>query len=353
MEGRKRSERIALGTWLVLITGSALTALGGFGGGVLWIDGSRLHGSAAFSALALSLLLSWTVTAWLGYYAAKLLTHSVGKDLQDIIAWVDSIQLGQGQFLAVTDSAEWGALAYSLNEMASRLKEASEEREAFLASVAHEIKTPLTVLQGNLEGLASGVLDPTPIRWATLEQEVQRLIRLIDQLLLIERVNRHLVPLHTSVYRLADQLASLTLRFDPLAIARHIRLTWDSPEVPVCWDRDRIDQILTNLLQNALRQVAEGGRIAVSALAEADAVALCVEDDGPGLPPRALGQVADPFIKDPRSPGLGLGLAVVAAFAKAHGGSMQMGRSAMGGAKVCVTLPYSPDGLMSPTSDPD
>lgn len=139
------------------------------------------------------------------------------------------------------------------------------------------------------------------------------------------------------------------LRFEPLTIARHIRLTWDSPDVSVCWDRDRSDQILTNLLQNALRQVPEGGRIAVSVLAEPDAVALCVEDDGPGLPPRALDQVADPFIKDPRSPGLGLGLAVVSAFAKAHGGSMQMGRSAMGGAKVCVTLPCS----ISPTSDPD
>ncbi len=150
-------------------------------------------------------------------------------------------------------------LSYALNQMARRLAMAQSERERFLASVAHELKTPLTVLRANLERLATGELPATPARWTTLLREVQRLTRLVNDLLLIETLQSSPTALHRVSYRLDVQIEEIVVKFGPLADLQHISLVGTGEPVEVEADRDRLDQLLTNLVDNALRHTPQGG----------------------------------------------------------------------------------------------
>jgi signal transduction histidine kinase len=252
--------------------------------------------------------------------------------------------------LPVWDVGLWSQLAYTLNQMAQRLAAAQKERDVFLASVAHELKTPLSVLRGNLEGLSDGVLTPSPERWAALNREINRLTRLVNNFLLIETM-RHSPPAwNRQQYDLCEQLAALMLRFEPMGAMKRVTMSMACQVHEVFLDQDRMDQILVNLVDNALRHTPDGGKIRIglqqkekpaekngrpsSALLE-----WCIEDSGPGISAQSVPLVLQPFFRDPRSPGAGLGLAVSAALVQAQGDSLAIARSEWGETRICVRLP--------------
>ncbi|MCL4352614.1 MAG: HAMP domain-containing histidine kinase, partial [Firmicutes bacterium] len=233
------------------------------------------------------------------------------RDWLDIVAWINQLEEGRWEPLPVPDTGPWGQLSYALNQMARRLAMAQSEREMFLASVAHELKTPLTVLRANLEGLATGALRATPERWATLLREVHRLTRLVNDLLLIETMQTSAAALHPTLYRLDAQIEEVLLKFGPLADLQQMTLVGTGEPVEVEADRDRLDQVLTNIVDNALRHTPEGGRIAITWRGLPEGVECCVDDSGPGIP------VAQ------------------------H--TLTIGNSPWGGARVCIRLPGRTD----------
>nr|WP_243239334.1 HAMP domain-containing sensor histidine kinase [Sulfobacillus harzensis] len=239
--------------------------------------------------------------------------------------------------------------------MAHRLSTAEEARHEFLASVAHELKTPLAVLRGNLEGLAAGVLVPAPERWTALHREVTRLTRLVNDLLWLERAQGLAPPLQRTPYDPREQLEALVLRFRPLADSQGLTLTATLGDIPRVWaDRDRIEQVLINILDNALRHTPAGGTIRIVLTQEDSRVGCwCVEDSGPGIAPALREHVREAFVRDPRSPGAGLGLAVADAWLRAHGGRLQIGPSRFGGARVCACIPVTSSATPEPTASAD
>ena len=232
--------------------------------------------------------------------------------------------------LSVRESDELGELAYALNRMAEVLSEVDRQRETFLAAVAHDLRTPLTALQANLEGMLAGIVSPEPERIASLHGEVGRLIRLVEDLLTLASARAGALPVVRRPTDLAAQTRALSGRFQPLAAAKGITLACEAPpEGHATVDPDRLDAVLTNLVSNAVRHVPPGGHILVRLRLDTDAAEWTVADDGPGIPPEILHHVTEPFVRgDPargrEAGGSGLGLAIADTWVRAHSGTLSI-----------------------------
>lgn len=328
---------------MVLTIGIGLALGLTVGLGTLWAGLTSRRSGAIAEIYLLVAGMVWISLAGIGWVVVRRVDQLLARDWLDIVTWINQLEEGHWEPLPVPDTGPWGQLSYALNQMARRLAMAQSEREMFLASVAHELKTPLTVLRANLEGLATGALRATPERWTTLLREVHRLTRLVNDLLLIETMQSPTASLHPTPYRLDAQIEEVLLKFGPLADLQQITLVGTGEPVEVEADRDRLDQVLTNIVDNALRHTPQGGRIAITWRGLPEGVECCVDDSGPGIPVAQHTLVTRPFYRDPRSSGVGLGLAVAAALLQAHGGSLTIGNSPWGGARVCLRLPGRTD----------
>ena len=285
---------------------------------------------ALITAIVLGSALAGTGALGLSWWLSRALAQTLSVRLEPFVALSRRIARGDlGGRVAVQASDELGELAYALNRMAETLGEADRQRETFLAAVAHDLRTPLTALQANLEGMLAGVVPPEPERIASLHSEVGRLIRMVEDLLTLASARAGALPLVLQPTDLAAQTRVLAERFQPLAAAKGVHLACEAPpEGQATVDRDRLDAVLTNLLSNAIRHVPAGGHVLVRLRLDADIAEWIVADDGPGIPPEILPHVTEPFVRgDPargREAGSGLGLAIADTWVRAHGGTLHI-----------------------------
>jgi two-component system, OmpR family, sensor histidine kinase BaeS len=225
----------------------------------------------------------------------------------------------------VDEPAELGELAMSFNEMATSLEATERRRLQLVGDVAHELRTPLTTLDGYLEGLEDGVVEPSPQTWRLLRTETARLTRMVNDLAELWRAEAHELPLQIEEVDVAEVAREVGERLAPTAAARGIALVLPTGSAAARADRDRVAQILSNYLSNALRHAPDGSRVTVAAALRADAVRISVADEGPGLAADQLEAVFERFYRvDPArsraAGGSGIGLAIVRALAEAMGG---------------------------------
>jgi two-component system sensor histidine kinase AdeS len=211
----------------------------------------------------------------------------------------------------------------------------TEDRAFWNAAIAHELRTPVTVLRGRLQGLADGVFPPDERQFRRLLAQVEGLARLVEDLRAISLAESGHLDLRWQACELAHELGDVVDAFRPALAEGGQRLTLDAPTMTVWCDPVRIRQVLAALLDNAQRYAHAGAVHVLAALREGRCV-LCVEDAGPGLAPDMRAQVFEAFrragqTRDVRERSSGLGLAVVAAIAHAHGGAVVCRDSALGG----------------------
>ena len=258
-------------------------------------------------------------------------------------------QIGRGDLSARVPekgSQELRELAQTFNKMAADLQRAEMLRNQLMADVSHELRTPLTVLEGNLRAVLDHiyVLDEAEI--ANLYGQTRHLIRLVNDLRELALAEAGQLLLEKSVIDLQPWLAELLQALAPLAVEKNIELGERvEPGLQVLADPLRLQQVLFNLLSNALRHTSPGGNIWVSAARVGDAVLLTVEDDGDGLDAADLQAVFDRFYRADKSRsretgGSGLGLAIVKAIVQTHGGQVQVRSPGRGlGSQFVVELP--------------
>jgi two-component system sensor histidine kinase BaeS len=243
---------------------------------------------------------------------------------------------------------ELAALAATLNNMASQLEESRGSERAFLLSISHDLRTPLTSIRGYAEALADGTLDDAEPedrkRAATvIGAESRRLERLVRDLLDLSRLDSRQFSLNPRDCDAAEVVRDAAEAFRPKAGDLAITLTVErGPSVPVVLDPERLGQIVANLVENALKYAAGNVRVSVGPYPP-DNIALVVVDDGPGIPSDKLARVFDRLYtvrETPgRSVGTGLGLAIVRELAAAMGGTASAEVAADGGTRFIVTLP--------------
>ena len=248
--------------------------------------------------------------------------------------------------LPVGGASEVATLSASFNHLSSELSRAQDAERAFLLSVSHELKTPLTAIRGHAEALVDGVLEPGAAG-EVIEREAGRLERLIRDLLDLARLRRRSFSAGHGAVDLGDIVRETVARFEPAAQQLGVSLSAVvEPHSSAKGDSDRIVQAISNLVENALRCTPRGG--AVNVLAAPGRVD--VVDDGPGLEPEDIEHAFERFYlwdryAGERPVGTGLGLAIVRELAEAMGGSVEV-RSAPGvGSTFSILLPEATSGM--------
>jgi len=247
-----------------------------------------------------------------------------------------------------TGSAEIAALGRAFNQMAADLEKAEELRHNMVADVAHELRTPLSVLQGNLRAILDGVYPLEQAEIAALYDETRLLSRLVDDLHELAQAEAGQLRLDLRPTDLVEAIQTTAANFTVVAEAKGVRLTTDLADElpPVLADPDRLAQILRNLLSNALRHTPEGGQVTISAMSSGSAARIVVTDTGEGIPPQDLPCVFDRFWRADRSRaretgGSGLGLAIARHLVQAHGGQIGVESEAGQGSRFWFTLPLA------------
>jgi two-component system OmpR family sensor kinase len=291
-------------------------------------------------ALVLSVLLAW------------LISRSVARPIQGTAAAARAMAAGDyDQQLPLSGPAEVQELAASFNRMARQVKSGQQAQRDFVANVSHDLKTPLTSIQGFSQAILDGTAtDPEEARRAAgiIHDEAGRMRRMVDDLLLLARMDAGELQMDRQAVDLAQLLASCVARLEPRAQGGDIALSLSTPpsELPsITGDGDRLVQLFTNLLDNALKHTPAGGRVTVTASASEDQVLVSVADTGPGIPADQLARIFERFYQVDKSrartqaPGVGLGLAICKELAAAHGGRITAESVVGVGTKFSVTLP--------------
>jgi PAS domain S-box-containing protein len=260
----------------------------------------------------------------------------------------------QGYALDITErkqgESDREALLHQAQVQNERLREVDRMKDEFVALVSHELRTPLTSIRGYLELLLDEAddFDATHHDWlAVIDRNSERLLALVEDLLLKAQVNAGKVSLTMSDADLSSIVEHSVTASAPVAAAREIELTSSTPPLPpVTVDPVRIGQVVDNLVSNALKFTPAGGRVAVRASADAGRARIEVEDSGAGISAEEQERLFERFFRTERAqtaavPGVGLGLSIAKAIVEAHGGTISC-RSAPGrGSTFAIELPLA------------
>ncbi|HET9079285.1 MAG TPA: HAMP domain-containing sensor histidine kinase, partial [Trebonia sp.] len=239
---------------------------------------------------------------------------------------------------------ELGQVSDAFTAMARGLRREDRLRRDMVADIAHELRTPVTVLQGGTEELLDGIADPTPGKLTSLHDETLRLGRLVDDLATLAAAQAAGLTLHRAPADLGKIAAGAADALAPQFAEAGLRLNLDTAPAMVNADEARIAQIATNLLTNAVKYTPPGGQVTVTTRADVTAARLTVADTGPGIPAADLPHVFERFWRGSGArarSGTGIGLAVVAELAAAHGGSVTAASEPGSGAVFTVALPVT------------
>jgi two-component system, OmpR family, sensor histidine kinase BaeS len=296
-----------------LLGGDGQTAL------LVWIGGCGL--SLALPLLAVGL----AVRAFRG----------IATPLAEVMAAADAVAEGDLEVrLPARGPGEFARLARSFNRMTEELARADQQRRNLTADVAHELRTPLHVIQGNLEGLLDGVYEPNPDHIEATLAETRLLARLVDDLRTLSLAEAGQLPLERRPVDVPELLADVQTSFSGQAQAAGVELqveiAGDARRLTLSGDAARLDQVLGNLVVNAMRHTPAGGTILLRAEPGRNGLRLIVRDSGEGIPPADLPYIFDRFWRGDRSrshadgAGGGLGLAIARQLVQAHGGRIEV-----------------------------
>jgi len=236
-------------------------------------------------------------------------------------------------------------LIASFNEMAARLQVNEEQRRRLLADVAHEMRTPLSVIRGNAEGMLDGIYPCSTESLSPIVEETAVMARLLDDLQTLSNAESGALRLYPEATDVRDLASSAVSAFLAPAAERDVTVLGDVPEdgptapPEMVIDPVRIRQVLDNLIMNAVRYTPAGGTVTVAARREGEAVIFSVSDTGSGIPPADLPHVFDRFTKAADSGGSGLGLAIARSLVEAHGGRIWAENTPASGAVFSFSLP--------------
>jgi signal transduction histidine kinase len=303
--------------------------------------------------LCLSGFFSFVVALFLAW----LISRSISRPLRMLARVSAAIADGDyEQRVTPGGPAELRSAANSFNAMADRVQSTQQAQRDFVANVSHDLKTPLTSIRGWSQAMLDGmVTNESEQRRAAgvIHTEAERMARLVDQLLDLARIDAGQFELRQEVVDIAAMLGSVHQNMRIRARDKGIRLTRKLDAVPpLTGDRDRLMQVFSNLVDNAISHTPPGGRVHLGLSQESDhAILITVQDTGPGIPPEELDRIFERFYQTDRSRvrtserrGAGLGLAIVNEVVAAHGGRVEA-RSRLGeGSAFLVRLPLAPPG---------
>ncbi|HEX6399998.1 MAG TPA: ATP-binding protein [Actinomycetota bacterium] len=275
-------------------------------------------------------LLVGAAAAAVSLVVARLMARGMTQPLREMAGAARRMETGDYSVRVETRSRdEVGRLAAAFNRMSGELQTLEQSRRDLVANVSHELKTPIAAIRAHLENLLDGVERPDPTTLSVMLGQVERLGRLVDQLLLLSRLESGEVPLRPEPLALRplvdDLLAEVAVAWPGRRIDLQNEVPRDLPTVRA--DRERVHQVLFNLVDNAVRFTPDGGSVTVRAVAERGSLQVSVADTGSGIAPEHLPRLFERFYRVDHARGreeggTGIGLAIARSAVEAHGGTI-------------------------------
>ncbi|MFN8472730.1 MAG: ATP-binding protein [Anaerolineae bacterium] len=293
-------------------------------------------------ALLLAALGAATVALLVGIFLAR----TLARPLRDLTHAIEAMARGElRQEVPVRSVDELGTLTQAFNKLSSDLAHSNDLRRQMTADIAHDLRTPLTVINAYIDGLRDGVFQPTPERFEAMHTEAQHLQTLIEDLRILSLADAGELPIQRVPLSSEVLLERLAAAYAPQAEAGGVtlRVSAESGLPDILVDPERMAQVLGNLVSNALRYTPSGGQIILGAHRQVAAVALVVQDTGVGIPPDVLPHVFDRFYRGDRSRSQrdgesGLGLAIAKSLAEAQGAGIEVASALGQGTAVTVLV---------------
>lgn len=269
--------------------------------------------------------------------------------LQELKEATQAVAAGDlGRKVAVRSGDEVGELATAFNQMSADLDEAEKARRQMTADIAHELRTPLSLILGHAEALTDGVLPPSEENIQVVHDEATRLNRIVEDLRTLSLAEAGELSLSRRGVDPANLAQSVISARQSTALEKGIQTEVDvGDELPtILVDPDRIQSALGNVVDNALRHTPSGGQVSLNVSAEKDRVQFVVQDSGPGISPEDLPLIFERFYRADQARsrdegGSGLGLAIARSLIEAHGGRLWAENRVEGGARFVMELPAS------------
>jgi signal transduction histidine kinase len=296
-----------------------------------------------------SVLLAALAAGGVGIILGTVLFRRITRPLKQLEQAVRTVESGELTARApVTSRDEIGRVAEAFNQMTARLERQHQLRKQMVGDIAHELRTPLSVMQGTIEAMLDGVLHPNKTELRNLHNDIRRLTRMVEDLRTLSLADEGQLRLEMIEINPAALVEQVTHSMLPMAQEKSISLTTqvDQALPAIHADGDRLAEVVTNLIGNALRYSQDGGRVDVSARRSGDRVVLAVRDDGPGIPPEDVPFVFERFWRGDKSRsrgsgGSGIGLAIVKQLVDLHGGTVSVDSTIGEGTVFQVALPLA------------
>lgn len=290
------------------------------------------------------------IAAGIAIGLAFVIAYRIARPVQLLTGAAQRLSLGDlSQRVKIAGNDEVAELGRAFNQMAESLQRAQESRRAMTADIAHELRTPLAVQRANLEALQDGVYELTPANLEPILEQNRLLTRLVEDLRLLALADAGQLKMELTPTDLTSLLEQMVERFRAQVEAQQVSIQLQSPSKrPILMlDPMRFEQVLGNLLSNALRYTPPGGEIQIRLTTSPFQVTMTMRDTGPGIPEEALPFIFERFYRADRARsrqegGSGLGLAIARQIVEAHGGQLTAANHPQGGAVFTVCLPVSP-----------
>jgi len=298
-----------------------------------------------------ALLQAGLIAGGLGVLLGLIMARGLTAPLAQLSAAARRISQGKlNQQVAVKGPDEVAGLARAFNDMSAALEKGEQLRRNLVADVAHELRTPLSVIQGNLRAILDDVYTLDKEEVARLYEQTRHLSRLVNDLHELAQAEARQLPLNRQPVNLNDLVALTGETFAPVAETKGVSLEMILPAQTISLNVDstRLRQVLHNLLNNALRHTPKGGRIMLNLEPNSEAINLSVSDTGEGIPPDHLPHIFNRFyradaVRSRESGGTGLGLAIARAIVEAHNGQISAASSGAPGQGSTFTVTFPID----------
>lgn len=294
-----------------------------------------------------SMILSAAMTLLLALLLGVLLSRSISKPIRELTQATRNMTNGRlGEQVPVRSQDEIGELARSFNKMSADLARSFELRKQMTADIAHELRTPLSLILGHAEGVKDGVLKPTRKTFEIIREEAEHLEQLVNDLRILSLADAGELTVEFQPVNVNDFMSDIHAHYLTLFTQKRIALNLElAPDILTAnLDPSRFAQVLNNILDNALRHTREGGRVELKTQLAENRIQLSVKDSGEGVASEEAAHLFDRFYRADQSRnrndgGSGLGLAIAKSIVEMHGGRIWAESEKGKGLKVVIELP--------------
>ncbi len=319
----------------------------------------RTQGTQLAQDVLNTVVVAVSISGFLAIIAGTWLFWQITRPLARLRDAAEQVAAGKLETrVRVKSKDEVGRVGLAFNHMAGQLQRQEGLRKQMVADIAHELRTPLSVMQINLEAMADELLPSSPEEMDRLHLEVLRLSRLVEDLRLLSLADAGTLQMRHDRLDANALVENAVQRMKSQAEARSVILEASiaNKPAPITGDEDKLQQVLANLIANALRFTPSGKRVMVSTQVNRRQVMLRVADEGPGIDPADLPDLFERFYKGDRSrsrneSGSGLGLSIVKQLVELHGGKVQADLPESGGLAITIWLPVAQETAV-PTKKP-